>query len=110
MTFLQPIDIIPEYGQYAASLQRVSAEKQAELDAIDGGRMRQMPRSQQVQQRIQSQFNLIPYVSPDKEAAANLTTEEDGPNWWLIGGVALGAVAVIGGGVWWWNHYKATHP
>jgi hypothetical protein len=85
-----------------ASLQQVDPSRLP----FRGPRGVKQGKAAQAAELIQSKFTVIPFSTPSDVEAATLETETaSGPNWLMIGGVAVGLTALVGG-VWWFGFRK----
>ena len=109
MSFHEPIDILPDYGKAKVSAMDLQATAIPVSGQIVQRNILQTPQ-QRVEEyrRVQEAWQRHLAAQAEKEAAANLGDEEEGPNWWLIGGIAVSALALIGGGLWWWSSRKSS--
>lgn len=109
MSFHEPIDILPDYGKAKVSAMDLQATAIPVSGQIVQRNIQQTPQ-QRVEEyrRGQEAWQRHLAAQAEKEAAANLADEEEGPNWLLISGIAVGALALIGGGLWWWSSRKSS--
>jgi hypothetical protein len=107
MSFHEPIDILPDYGKAKVSAMELQASAIPVSVQIVQRNIQQTPQQRADEyRRVQESWQRHLAALAEKEAAANLGQEEEGTNWLLIGGIALGATVLIGGGVLAWRHFN----